>query len=111
MMNEHRVRATIEKIETSNETSPRKARQLLGIARKLRHTARHLSRVSEYFYIAGEPLRGARFAEATRRLLRMRGDARRGAAKVLQQAPPALRFEYAPREEAYPCWKTSEERV
>lgn len=111
MMNEHKVQASIDQIESSSATSLRKARQLLSIARKLRKTARHLSGIGEYFYLTGDPLRGARFAESNRRLLRTRRDARNSAAKALRQPAPALRFQYAPRVGAYPSWRTSEEKV
>ncbi|RYG36171.1 hypothetical protein EON81_10560 [bacterium] len=110
MTNEIYIRAAVHRIEDSDATPMRKARMFLKVARDVRPAARRLSSIGEHLYRTGDRLGGARFIEASRRLERVRAELRLKASDLLRPQSRPLTFGYAPRADAFPRWRVSEER-
>ena len=109
MVNEFAVRADVARIESLEASPLHKTRMLLGVARRLRPAVARLSMLGEHHRRAGDPLRAARFHEATLRLGSLGDDVRARAAETLRAGSTRLGFGYAPRPAAYPTWSVEKQ--
>ena len=111
MFSEFNVRAEVSRIEAMDANPMRKARLLLGVAKRARSAARRLVLLSQHHFKIGDPLCGARFREAAHRLCGVHEEVRGRAGAVLRAVPQPVGYGFTAEGNAYPVWNATRESL